>query len=368
MLCRRRATVRRTSIIIEGNLPIKTSTLYMVGDATPNGWSIDSPTPFEATEEDPLVFAWTGTLNTGEMKLCLTTGSWDAAFIRPAENGQGIGTEPIDDQPFRMHAGDPDEKWRVVEAGRHTLTFNLRGVDYELAHYLGGKDPVQVVPIESDALYIVGDATPTGWNIDAPTALEKSAPYIFEYEGPLTAGEFKACVATGSWDASFIRRRPTVWNSARTASPPTTLCSQAPTTSEGDRARHLPSYFLTSSTGRLPVVQGRLRARKGPHRDHHGIHDRRRHPPAGAWTTRREFTADAANSYLFSWTGEPRRRSFLRLHRAQERFLVPFIRPESAAVEVSSAGVAAAGFVFTMSPDDQWKVTEPGNYHRDLRP
>lgn len=25
-------------IIIDGNLPIKTSTLYMVGDATPNGW------------------------------------------------------------------------------------------------------------------------------------------------------------------------------------------------------------------------------------------------------------------------------------------------------------------------------------------
>ena len=42
--------------IIEGDLPIKTSTLYMVGDATPNGWSIDNPTPFTATEEDPLVF------------------------------------------------------------------------------------------------------------------------------------------------------------------------------------------------------------------------------------------------------------------------------------------------------------------------
>lgn len=25
--------------IIEGNLPIKTSTLFMVGDATPNGWT-----------------------------------------------------------------------------------------------------------------------------------------------------------------------------------------------------------------------------------------------------------------------------------------------------------------------------------------
>ena len=51
-------------IIIEGNLPIKTSTLYMVGDATPSGWSIDTPTSFEATEEDPLVFLWEGSLNT----------------------------------------------------------------------------------------------------------------------------------------------------------------------------------------------------------------------------------------------------------------------------------------------------------------
>lgn len=31
--------------IIDGNLPIKTSMLFMVGDATPNGWSIDDPTP-----------------------------------------------------------------------------------------------------------------------------------------------------------------------------------------------------------------------------------------------------------------------------------------------------------------------------------
>lgn len=68
--------------IIEGDLPIKTSTLYMVGDATPNGWSIDNPTPFTASEEDPLIFTWEGSLFAGEMKLCLVTGSWDAPFIR----------------------------------------------------------------------------------------------------------------------------------------------------------------------------------------------------------------------------------------------------------------------------------------------
>ena len=62
-------------IIIEGKLPIKTKTLYMVGNSTPNGWNIDYPTPLTPTEEDPLVFTWEGLLYKGEMKLCLTTGS-----------------------------------------------------------------------------------------------------------------------------------------------------------------------------------------------------------------------------------------------------------------------------------------------------
>ena len=38
--------------IIEGELPIKTTTLYMVGDATPNGWNIGNPTAYEATAEE----------------------------------------------------------------------------------------------------------------------------------------------------------------------------------------------------------------------------------------------------------------------------------------------------------------------------
>lgn len=77
-------------VIIDGNLPIKTSTLYMVGDATPNGWSIDTPTPLTPTDEDPLVFTWEGALNAGEMKLCLTTGSWDAPSYAPSMPATGL--------------------------------------------------------------------------------------------------------------------------------------------------------------------------------------------------------------------------------------------------------------------------------------
>ena len=42
--------------IIEGDLPIKTSTLYMVGDATPTGWDIGNPTALKASDADPLTF------------------------------------------------------------------------------------------------------------------------------------------------------------------------------------------------------------------------------------------------------------------------------------------------------------------------
>ena len=45
-------------IIIEGDLPIKTSALYMVGDATPNGWDIGNPTPLQASADDALIFTY----------------------------------------------------------------------------------------------------------------------------------------------------------------------------------------------------------------------------------------------------------------------------------------------------------------------
>ena len=122
--------------IIEGNLPIKTSTLFMVGDATPNGWSIDAPTPFTASEADPMVFEWTGSLNKGEMKLCLTTGSWDAAFIRPMTAGEEISKTNITNKTFDMHAGDPDNKWKVTEEGKYKLSFDMRNWTFS-TEYLG---------------------------------------------------------------------------------------------------------------------------------------------------------------------------------------------------------------------------------------
>lgn len=113
-------------VVIEGNLPIKTSTLYMVGDATPAGWDINAPTSFTATEEDPLIFIYEGLLNAGELKCCLVTGSWDASFIHPLMQGREISSSGISTETFQFYAGGDDLKWRVTEAGTYRLTFDLR--------------------------------------------------------------------------------------------------------------------------------------------------------------------------------------------------------------------------------------------------
>lgn len=214
--------------IIEGNLPIKTSTLFMVGDATPNGWSIDAPTPFTASEADPMVFEWTGSLNKGEMKLCLTTGSFDAAFIRPMTAGEEISKTNITNKTFDMHAGDPDNKWKVTEDGKYKLSFDMRNWTFS-TEYLGEKEKPAVEPIEAETLYMVGDATPNGWNIDAPTVLTKQSNYVFVYEGELKAGDLKCCswrlkrtMSTMFISSSTMR---TVFFGSMLISPPFCVCA-----------------------------------------------------------------------------------------------------------------------------------------------
>ena len=351
-------------IIIDGNLPIKTSTLYMVGDATPNGWSIDAPTPLTATEEDPLVFVWEGPLYAGEMKLCLVPGSWDAGFIRPEINGTEISREPITNATFTMHAGDPDNKWKVTEAGVYSLTFDLRNWTMS-STFVKELDAPTIEPIEAEALFMIGDATPTGWGIDAPTALEKKSQYIFEYNGPLTSGELKCCTSTGSYDVPFIRP-----NSDGT------VISKSGVENNGfvystspdnkwrvaDAGIYTLTFDLQNWTiaaeykGEIPVGE------KEPIETATLFMIGDATPGGWSMDDASEFTVDASDKYLFSWEGELVNGTLKACLERDNLFSCPFIRPESADVEISHNGVAAPGFVYTTNPDDQWKVTESGKY------
>lgn len=342
-------------IIIEGNLPIKTSTLYMVGDATPNGWSIDAPTPFTATEEDPLVFTWEGPLNAGEMKLCLTTGSWDAPFIRPQNNGEAIDKNGVEDYTFDMHAGDPDNKWKVVDAGKYKLLFDLRNWKMS-ATYLGELDAPEIEPIVTDVLYIVGDATPNGWNIDEPTALEKTGDYTFVYEGPLNTGEMKACITTGSWDVEFIRPAQNECKiNKEGVEVESFIYSVAPDNKW--KVEEAAIYRITFDLENW-TIKVECTGEYTPIPKLYMIGE----ATDGGWSLDDATVVEASadNEKIYVWEGELGRGSLKASH--EKDFSAPFYRPATANCEISENGVASHDMVYTTEPDDQWLVTTAGMY------
>lgn len=342
-------------VIIDGNLPIKTSTLYLVGDATPNGWSIDAPTPMSPTEEDPLVFTWEGALGTGEMKLCLTTGSWDAPFIRPLQAGLEIGKSGATELSFQMHAGDPDEKWNIVDAGIYNLRFDLRNWTYS-ASYVGEEEAPAIEPIVTDNVYIVGSASPKGWDIDDPIALEKISDYIFVYEGELNLGELKACTATGSWDVEFIRPASDGVEISKSGVADGNFVYKASPDNKW-KVTEASIYRLTFDLEHW-TVNAESTGEYNPARILYMIGE----ATEGGWSWDEATVIEAADASetLYVWEGELGRGTLKAAE--QKDFSAPFYRPAAPNVEINKDGVADHTMIFTDSPDDQWLVTEAGKY------
>jgi starch-binding outer membrane protein SusE/F len=110
--------VREMTISIQKFTPY--ARLWIVGDATPNGWNIDNPTEMQAHPEDPYVFTYTGPLSVGEFKIPVRRGDWGADYFMPA-----IPHPPLESTYVRfVPGGQPDNKWHIAEPGTYRVTLN----------------------------------------------------------------------------------------------------------------------------------------------------------------------------------------------------------------------------------------------------
>lgn len=112
------------------NVSLKTMTLsykksaydnvYLVGDAVPTGWDLNTMPGMTQDLNDPDIFTITIALKEGELKMP-TGRSWEHPAFRPvAANGS------ITSQQVRVNAGDPDNKWKITsgQAGTYKITLN----------------------------------------------------------------------------------------------------------------------------------------------------------------------------------------------------------------------------------------------------
>lgn len=167
--------------------------LWLLGDATAGGWSLDNATPLVQNASDHFIFTYTGPFTAGEFKIA-TAKDFNAPFYRPTTNDPDISATTV-----QLNAGDPDNKWKITTAAIYKITLNLHNNTISIVNQT-------IVTPPYSQLWIIGDASPGGWSLDNATPLVKSTtnPFIFTYTGPLVAGEFKIATAK-DFGAPFYR-------------------------------------------------------------------------------------------------------------------------------------------------------------------
>ena len=161
------------------------STLYLIGDASPNGWSADDATEMNPVSGEPGGFVWTGNLFAGELKFITTLGNFLPSYNKGASDSQLV---------YRDNDDQPDDKFRIESAGGYKIKLNLLSLSIEITPSAGPKYSM---------IYFVGSFT--GWGFE-PMVQDKANPFVFRLGREMTwngGGEFKFGTAQGSWDNMY---------------------------------------------------------------------------------------------------------------------------------------------------------------------
>ena len=95
--------------------PLKHTALWMVGSATPGGWSIGEGTMLVPTVDNPTVFKAIVNLVEGEMKIAVNnqTGFGQTFYLRDTTD------------ETKMVFGGDDNKWNITKAGTYEVTVDV---------------------------------------------------------------------------------------------------------------------------------------------------------------------------------------------------------------------------------------------------
>lgn len=168
--------------------------IFIVGTATSGGYDLSQQSPMTVNPDNPNIFTWTDTLRTGEFKFKtypeqdFCGGDW----IHPIESNQALSATEYSIEEG-CAAGNPDYKWNVEVPGIYSITINFLEETITI-------NQDQIIGETFDEIYMVGSASPGGWDLASQTALTQNPQNEFEFNwsGELVAGEFKFKVYAGN--------------------------------------------------------------------------------------------------------------------------------------------------------------------------
>lgn len=158
--------------------------LYMIGSATPGGWSNDKVTAMSESTTETGVFTYNGVLTDGEFRFTTTVGDF----------WPGYAADPSDNSKLAYYEDTPpdgsDISWNVVE-GNYTITVNLETLSIDIRQNSVTQN-----------LYIVGDFN--SWKVDSTDKMTINGDGSYTYEGVLS-GEFKFVSRPGAWFPCYVK-------------------------------------------------------------------------------------------------------------------------------------------------------------------
>ncbi|SHK56996.1 SusF/SusE family outer membrane protein [Epilithonimonas mollis] len=170
-----------------------TETLYIVGDASPNGWDITKSTALTKNADNPAEFIYYGQLKPGNFKFATSQSDcWCQDFYT---------RDPNDDTKMTYNLGGSgaDLQWTVDNPGLYRVTVNVLTLSIKIEKMNS--------PLFNN-VWIVGDASPSGWDVDNPVAFKQDQdnPFIFTLECSLKEGHFKLLTGSkGDWCGNWYR-------------------------------------------------------------------------------------------------------------------------------------------------------------------
>ncbi|HEY8661436.1 MAG TPA: SusF/SusE family outer membrane protein [Hanamia sp.] len=312
-------------------LPVS-STLYLIGDATPNGWDNNLAVPLTASPTESGTFTWDGHLNTGNLKFITTLGQFLPSYNKGADNSHLV---------YRNENSQPDDQFVISTSGNYTITLNL--IDLTVSITTSTVPPYQ-------RLWMLGDAIPSGWNINSPDEMrvDSSNLFVFKYNEVLAVGEFKIPTATGNFTTDYYM--PLTNHPALTSTDVQLVHNGSPDlkwqiTNPGP-------YKIT-----LDLQNATINIKPfTPYTQIWMVGDA---TPVG-WNinSSQALTPDPSNPYIFTYTG-PMLAGEFKFPLATGNWGCDYFMPE---INHQDLGSQRVKFVPGGSPDNKWQITVPGNY------
>ncbi len=309
-----------------------TKTLYLIGDAAPNGWSADNATPLSPSLSDPGVFNWSGNLRAGEYKFITTLGQFSPSYNRGADDTRLV---------LRTSDSQPDDKFVSTAPGVYNISVNLLTLTISVTE-------ADTPPYTR--LWMLGDATPTGWNIDNPSEMrvDSSNLFVFTYNEILNAGEFKIPVSTGNFGTDYYM--PLINNQALTE----TGVQLVPGGNPDNKWK-----ITTAGPYKIKLDIQNNKIQIKPFTPYTNIWMVGDATPAG-WNidNPQPLTPTPGNPYEFSYTG-PMSAGEFKFPLATGNWGCDYFMP---VINGSGPGSTQMKFIASGSPDFKWKISQAGNY------